>query len=97
MAKLAIIFGAGAAYDFLPTYPTAHSSRHFVDESRIPLANDLFQKRKTFADLASELPRLLPILPQLRTRAGNKSIEEVLEELRSIDRKEAYWLKDNVS
>jgi len=68
-----------------------------VDESRIPLANDLFQKRKTFADLASELPRLLPILPQLRTRAGNKSIEEVLEELRSIDRKEAYWLKDNVS
>jgi hypothetical protein len=62
-----------------------------VDESRIPLADDLFQNRKTFADVASKLPRLLPILPQLRTRAGNKSIEEVLEELRSIDRKEAYW------
>src|SRR5206468_4938551 len=89
MAKLAIIFGAGASYDFLPTYPPDPGDR-FRDR-RIPLADHLFENRSEFADIASKLRRLVPILPELRNRNGNKSVEEVLEELRSLQKDDPYW------
>lgn len=87
MAKLAIICGAGASYDFLPTYPAA-SGHLFAD--RIPLANQLFDNRPEFAKIAERLRRLLPIIPELRTRSG-KSLETVLEELRAIPPEHPYW------
>jgi hypothetical protein len=90
MAKLAIIFGAGASYDFLPTYPPSNPSDHLRDY-RIPLADQLFENRAEFADLASKLRRLRPILPGLRHRSGNRSVEEVLEELRSLEKNDPYW------
>ena len=91
MAKLAIIFGAGASYDFLPTYPPGDTSSQFLNQLRIPLANQLFENRSEFASIASKLPRLLPLLPELRNRSGNRSVEEVLEELRSIEKNDPYW------
>jgi hypothetical protein len=89
MAKLAIIFGAGASYDFLPTYPPSSIDR--LRDYRIPLADHLFENRAGFADIASKLRRLVPILPELRHRSGNRSVEEVLEDLRSLKRDEPYW------
>src|SRR6266496_2485873 len=91
MAKLAIIFGAGASYDFLPTYPPDDSSSNSL--RRIPLANHLFQNRSDFADIAVKLRRLLPILPELRNRTGNRSVEEVLEELGALERDNPYWAR----
>ena len=90
MAKLAIIFGAGASYDFLPTYPAGDSNDRFRDR-RTPLADHLFENRSEFASIASKLRRLLPILPELRNRTGNRSVEAVLEELRSLERADPYW------
>jgi hypothetical protein len=89
MAKLAIIFGAGASYDFLPTYPPGPGDR-FRDR-RIPLADHLFENRSEFADIASKLRRLVAILPELRSRSGNRSVEQVLEELRSLQQEHPYW------
>lgn len=91
MAKLAIIFGAGASYDFLPTYPPGQPSSTFLNEFRLPLANQLFDDRKEFASIAGQLRRLVPIIPELRHRSSDKSVEQVLEELRSIDEKDPYW------
>ena len=91
MAKLAIIFGAGASYDFLPTYPPGDNSSHFLRDLRIPLANQLFENRPEFASIASRLRRLVPILPELRNRSGDRSVEEVLEELRSVEKDHPYW------
>src|SRR6266542_1641611 len=86
VSKLAIIFGAGASYDFLPTYPANDSYSNSLKQHRIPLANHLFQNRSDFADIAVKLRRLLPILPELRNRTGNRSVEEVLEELGALER-----------
>lgn len=93
MAKLAIIFGAGASYDFLPTYPSGDSSSNFLKQFRIPLADHLFENRSEFANIAKKLRRLVPILPELRNRSGNRSVEEVLEELRSLERNNPYWAR----
>ena len=93
MAKLAIIFGAGASFDFVPTYPPPDSSNSAVRDLRIPLANQLFENRAEFASIAEKLRTLPPIVPQLRHRTGNKSVEEVLEELRSMERDHLYWAR----
>jgi len=97
MAKLAIIFGAGASYDFLPTYPPGDIGSDPLMQLRIPLADQLFENRREFANIASKLRRLVPILPELRHRSGNRSVEEVLEDLRSIERDHLYRLEDNAS
>jgi hypothetical protein len=91
MAKLAIIFGAGASYDFLPTYPPGDKVSSFLSELRLPLANHLFENRKEFAIIASQLRRLIPILPELRHRTAGRPLEEVFEELSSLDESDAYW------
>ena len=93
MAKLAIIFGAGASYDFLPTYPPGDIASNSLTQLRIPLADQLFENRREFANVASKLRRLVPILPELRHRSGNRSVEEVLEDLRSIERDHPYWAR----
>jgi hypothetical protein len=91
MAKLAIIFGAGASHDFLPTRAPGEHSSDPLRDYRIPLADHLFENRSEFASIASKLRRLLPILPELRNRTGNRSVEAVLEELRSLERADPYW------
>ena len=88
MAKLAIIFGAGASYDFLPTYVPGDS---FLRDLRIPLADQLFENRPEFASIASKLRRLVPLIPELRNRTNNRPVEEVLEELRSLEKGHPYW------
>ena len=91
MAKLAIICGAGASYDFLPTYPAG--SKDPFKSDRIPLANQLFDNRPEFASIAGRLRRLLPIIPELRTRTGDRPVEAVLEELRAIAPEDPYWAR----
>src|SRR5438094_10634780 len=91
MAKLAIIFGAGASYDFLPTYPPGDIASNSLTQLRIPLADQLFENRREFASVASKLRGLVPILPELRDRNGNSYVAELLEELSSIERDDPYW------
>ena len=91
MAKLAIIFGAGASYDFVPTYPPPSSADPFY-EDRIPLANQLFKNREAFARIAEQLRRLPQILPILRTESG-RSVEEVLEDFLILEKGHRYWVE----
>ena len=75
---LTVIFGAGASYDSDSSYPPGHSG----DESaRLPLANQLFDDRPSFSSALGEFDQCHGIVPYLRTRVGNASIEQVLENL----------------
>jgi len=50
-----------------------------------------FKTGPSFADITKKLRRLVSILPALRSRTGNRSVEEVLEELRSLQKDHPYW------
>jgi hypothetical protein len=71
-----VVFGAGASYDSAPSIPVSGA----LPEFRPPLADQLFDDREGFANIALRYPRLRAIIPYLRRRA-EKSVEEILEEL----------------
>ena len=73
---LMVIFGAGASYDSIPTYPPNISHIH-----RMPLANQLFDNRGDFADAMQRFPKCLPIIPYLRK--PGISIERELQSLQA--------------
>lgn len=79
---LLVVFGAGASFDSVPSHPPP-PSRVDDTEERPPLANDLFDERRLFARTIWELPQLLPILPRLRHRAGNVTVEAVLQDFQA--------------
>jgi hypothetical protein len=79
---LLVVFGAGASYDSVPTYQP-RSWRVDGLQQRPPLANDLFDERTLFADTALRLYQLLPILPRLRHRADNVTVEAVLQQFQT--------------
>lgn len=77
---LMVIFGAGASYDSSPTHPV---QALFKDESRPPLAKDLFDDRGLFRQPLDDYPQCKPIVPRLRDPAvtsGEVSIEARLQE-----------------
>lgn len=75
---LTVIFGAGASFDSDPSYPPGQSR----DESiRLPLANQLFADRPIFSQALRQFPECHEIIPYLRTRRDNMSVEQVLENL----------------
>ncbi len=77
---LMVVFGAGASYDSAPSHrPTPTRSR--LDESRPPLADELFDLRGYFENAASEFPECQPIIPYLRGRPEGTSVEQVLQRL----------------
>ena len=77
---LLVIFGAGASYDSIPTYPpgthipTGDTLNKF---HRPPLANELFENRPVFAEAITYLPECAPIVPRLRSLKG-ESLEAAL-------------------
>jgi hypothetical protein len=82
---LLVIFGAGASYDSVPTYPpgshiaVGETLNHF---HRPPLANDLFANRPAFADAITLFAECQPIVPQLRNLKG-VNLEAALQDLQS--------------
>jgi hypothetical protein len=89
---LAIIFGAGASYDSLPTYPLFPGLADPVSSARLPLANELFENRGEFAAARGMFRRLHGIIPYLQrtlvplnSSPEAKSVEEVLEDLQSCE------------
>lgn len=75
---LMVVLGAGASYDSAPSLPTGVRPYEF----RPPLANELFDNRPCFADLAQHYSRMLPVVPFLRERDG-RSVEQILEQLKA--------------
>ena len=72
---LMVIFGAGASYDSVSTYPpNVVGHPHGGDVAnrfhRPPLANELFENRPLFADIIERFQACEPIIPRLRAVQG---------------------------
>jgi len=82
---LLVIFGAGASYDSVPTYPpgvqipTGNTLNFF---HRPPLANELFANRPAFAEAVMRFPECQAIVPPLRI-LGDGSLEAAMQDLQS--------------
>lgn len=89
-----VIFGAGASYDsaqaFRPSRPQGGSSQSFGltaptflnkdDLWRPPLSDGLFlDPHRAFGTYVERYPKIRSILPLLRERSGQRSVEQVLE------------------
>jgi hypothetical protein len=96
---LMVIFGAGASYDSSPDFspPSIPAAQQNFGNSpaqslsreqwRPPLANNLFDNpSQAFSAIVRKYPKLSHILPLLRQRSGNKTVEEVLEQLQDESR-----------
>ena len=87
---LMVIFGAGALYDSSADYTPTEEDTHWTPTKdlvglrsyRPPLANQLFELRKSFATAAEKIPKCQLILNQLRNRPSDMSVEQQLEKLR---------------
>src|SRR5882762_5438328 len=83
---LMVIFGAGASYDSVPTYPPPpvlthpHGGDAPNKHHRPPLANELFENRPLFAQTIQLYPACEPIIPRLRALNG-ETVEAALQEL----------------
>jgi hypothetical protein len=79
---LMVVFGAGASYDSIDSKPPGAPNPGWVidEESRPPLAKELFGLRGLFADAMAHFEKLQPIVPILR-HTGGKNVETVLREL----------------
>src|SRR3989337_761360 len=79
---LMVVFGAGASYDSVPSRdPKSWPKERLPD--RPPLANELFDDRPLFVDAMSRFPRCQAIIPYLRHRSEDVSVEAVLEKLQA--------------
>ena len=78
-----VIFGAGASYDSAPSYipRSLYSKGSTVENSRPPLADELFENRPEFADAIARFPACQPVIPYLRNPAAGTSVEQALEQL----------------
>jgi hypothetical protein len=71
-----VVFGAGASYDSLPDYIPESG---LFNEERLPLANQLFENRSSFAKVLDNYAQCKPIIPYLRNNKNEKSIEQRLQ------------------
>ena len=82
---LMVIFGAGASHDSLASRAADGASRRYrgADESRLPLADDLFIPNRSIIDDSIKLfPQMAEIVPWLEVLPRGRSLEDVLTELR---------------
>lgn len=77
---LMVVFGAGASYDSVPARPPKDYPELL---HRPPLANELFDDRPDFVEIISKLDKCTPIIPLLRRRHQDASVEQVLQELKA--------------
>ncbi len=73
MTKPVIIFGAGASYDVIDSADHDHSPAY-----QPPLTNNLFSKEGCRGDLINLYPRMRKLMPEIRSRIKNRTLEEVL-------------------
>jgi hypothetical protein len=88
---LVVVFGAGATYDSAPSWPAGrgplYAGRRIpVEDTRPPLANQLFDDRRAFRDVRTYFPALDPIVPYLMGLPSGVELEEVLERLQTDER-----------
>lgn len=83
---LMVVFGAGASFDSVPSIPPSEADisprEKRTYSSRLPLANQLFEDRQSFAEVVQRFPNCRPAIPRLRDLQA-QSIEEKLEHLMS--------------
>jgi hypothetical protein len=79
MATLMVVFGAGASYDSIPAYGPSGAHVAEIEDKRPPLADQLFDNRPEFASALARFEACLPIVPYLRHRPQNTTVEQVLE------------------
>jgi SIR2-like domain len=82
---LMVIFGAGASYDSVSTYPPGTPVQPHGGDlpnrfHRPPLANELFENRPLFAEIIQLFSACEPIIPRLRAHQG-ETVEAALQEL----------------
>lgn len=71
---LLVVLGAGASYDAVPAFPSS------IDhDDRMPLTDDLFRRR--YEGLIEAVPRMTPVVPELRAAGGGAPLELILEGL----------------
>ena len=75
---IAVIFGAGASYDSVPS----QRPKMRPADIRPPLANDLFLDRPLVRDALRYFPQCHPIIPYLQAVPAGQALEHVMEELR---------------
>ena len=80
---LLVIFGAGASYDSAPSYHPKSLTASSYNDDRPPLANELFGNRPHFAEGMARFPKCQPVIPLLRHRDKDVSVEQVLEQLQT--------------
>ncbi len=81
---LLVVFGAGASYDSVASYPP-RAGKWQTDglQNRPPLADDLFDQRKLFGDIISRVHQVQPIIQLLRHRGEGENVEDVLQRLQA--------------
>jgi hypothetical protein len=81
---LMVIFGAGASFDSVPSkiYNLSIDEALRVGSYRPPLANQLFEERRLFAERLKRYPQCLALVPRLRY-LRNRPLEQVLEEVQA--------------
>ncbi len=79
---LMVIFGAGASYDSIPSYPPG-TLPPSGELDRLPLADHLFDNRPEFVRVMTRFPECKPIIPRLQQHGENFSVEQVLGELQA--------------
>lgn len=78
---LMMILGAGASYDAVPTHPPTQLTRSM--EERLPLADELFDNRGTFAHFMRVFDKCLDIVRRLHRLHPPQTVEGALELLQS--------------
>ena len=78
---LMVIFGAGASYDSSPSFPPSPKKRDPHWDIRPPLADELFDNRGAFSEVAARFQRCVPIILRLRHRGQGASVEQELQRL----------------
>ncbi len=76
---LMVIFGAGASYDSMPSLAAGVVRRSIEEQTRPPLASELFENRGLFAAALREFPECSAIIPWLRKPRG--TLESELQRL----------------
>ncbi len=79
---LMVVFGAGASYDSMPSRPPGFFPTDRLPH-RLPLANELFADRDSFAIILAQFPQCHPVVPRLRHLQSGTSVETLLEKLQS--------------
>lgn len=75
---LMVIFGAGASYDsYASRRPQNYPPSALPD--RLPLADHLFDDRAAFNAVMDRFPKCGAIIPTLRDRQGQETVEQVLQ------------------